>query len=124
MPEPEKLEIVPKVVDTSAALNVVTDSLTVNVIVDVWPDDAVTLVGDAARLTEGAVESMVTELVETAERLPAASTAYTRYVPSMRPVAARAVAVFAVVIAIEFQLLSAAPVMLASVATLTELLTR
>ncbi len=46
-------------------------------------------------VTVGAVESIVTDVPDTDEKLPAASTAYATYVPSINPVAANDVAVLA-----------------------------
>jgi hypothetical protein len=66
----------------------------------------------------------VTEFAETADKFPAASTAYRRYVPGVSPVAARFVDVFAVVIATLFHEASAAPVILARLFTATEVLTK
>jgi hypothetical protein len=64
-------------------------------------------------VTVGAVESIVTVLTDAADRLPAASTAYTVYEPSDSPVAEIEPLVFAVVIAAEFHKASAALVILA-----------
>jgi hypothetical protein len=66
----------------------------------------------------------VTESVDTNERFPAASTVNSRYVPGVSPVAARLVAVFADVIETLFQEASAAPVILARLFTVTEVLTK
>jgi hypothetical protein len=66
----------------------------------------------------------VTEFVETADKLPAASTVYRRYVPGVSPVAARLVDVFAVDISTLFHEESAAPVILARLFTVIALFTK
>lgn len=78
----------------------------------------------AADANTGAVESMVTVPVEATDKLPAASTAYALYVPSERPAALRDVAVLADEIVTWFHDASAAPVMFASVFTVTEVFTK
>ena len=66
----------------------------------------------------------VTESAATNERFPAVSTVNSRYVPGVSPDAARLVAASADVIETLFQEESAAPVMLARLVTVTELLTK
>ena len=65
---------VPNVADTSAAVNVVVDSLMVNVTVVEDPD--VTEAGFALMVTVGAVVSTMTELVDAVDKLFDASIAY------------------------------------------------
>lgn len=81
-------------------------------------DPALTLV--AVTEAVGAVESRVTVFVDADDKLPAASTAYTLYEPSDRPVPTIDVFVFAAVTDAEFHDASAAPVMLASLDTVTD----
>ena len=66
----------------------------------------------------------VTLLVLTVDKLPAASTVYNWYEPFSKPVKAKLVLVLAELMATEFQAVSAALVMLASLVTLTLLLTK
>jgi len=72
----------------------------------------------------GLEESMVTVLAEAADKLPATSTAYALYVPSISPVAAKDVAVLILEIVTLFHVLSAALVMLARLETDTVDFTR
>lgn len=64
VPLPEKLDRVPNFAETSAAVNVVTDSLTVKVTVVVEPED--TVEGLALMVTVGAEVSYVMESAEEA----------------------------------------------------------
>ena len=71
------------------------------------------------------VVATVTLLLEALERLPAASTAKTLYVPSASPVAGKLVSVFAKLMATLFHWLSKASVMLVKLLlTETAVLTR
>ena len=72
----------------------------------------------------GIMESMVTVLAEAADKLPATSTAYALYVPSISPVAAKDVAVLILEIVTLFHVLSAALVMLVRLETDTVDFTR
>jgi len=72
----------------------------------------------------GTVESIVTLSVDATDRLPAASTAYALYEPSISPVALKDVAVLMLEIVTLFHVLSAAPVMLARLETDTVDFTR
>lgn len=81
-------------------------------------DPALTLV--AVTEAVGAVESRVTVFVDADDKLPAASTAYTLYEPSAKPVAEIDVFVLAEATAAEFHAESAAPVMLVSLDTVID----
>jgi len=72
----------------------------------------------------GAVESIVTVLADVLDTLPAASTAYALYVPSISPVAAKDVAVLILEIVTLFHVLPAALVMLVKLETVTVDFTR
>ena len=74
LPDPEKLLIVPKVAVMSLAENVVTDSVSVNVMVDVALLAGVSEVGLEEIVTDGAVVSIVAVVDATADRFPAVST--------------------------------------------------
>ena len=91
VPLPEKLLRIPRPAVMSLAVNPLTTSLHVNVIVEVPP--ATTDDGDAEIVRVGGAESIVTELLDAFDTLPAASTEYARYVPSISPVAASGVSV-------------------------------
>jgi len=112
----KKLESVPPVALRSANSKFDESSLSVMDTKTVVP--ALTLV--AVTEAVGAVESRVTVFVDADDKLPAASTAYTLYEPSERPVPTIDVFVFAAVTDAEFHDASAAPVMLASLDTVTD----
>ena len=118
-PEPLNPESDPPEIVTSPTTKSVADSDNVNVSTsvspipkDVEPERDIATVGDVA--------SIVTVPVDAPETLPAASTAYALYVPSVRPVTVSAKLVFIVEIETEFHKLSAAFVMLAAFDTDTE----
>lgn len=111
-----RFESVPPVALKSASAKL--DEASLSVMDTETVDPALTLV--AVTEAVGAVESRVTVFVDADDKLPAASTAYTLYEPSERPVPTIDVFVFAAVTDAEFHDASAAPVMLASLDTVTD----
>jgi hypothetical protein len=100
VPDPPVRFTTRSVLPVSSVIRGVPDTVTVSekttwmLIVEPTPYVSATAV-DVTLTTLGAVESIVTDVPDTDEKLPAASTAYATYVPSINPVAANDVAVLA-----------------------------